>query len=884
MVALILAPGSVNMQQAKLGTSLNMFGGAKGGDPSKMDASSLMGGSSGMMSGTNSVMTPGGSSGGSTGASSGGGINLNPMNMMSSMTGGSGSGSGSGTNPMNAIMGGTSATSRGGNSGSTSQSGGQTGGNPLDPLGAMMGGAQRFAGGSNLMDPMGFMNGGGQTGKFGNRFSVPLTGRSLQTETAFVPGDLGFLGKFDPNQYFQNSINNKKAWKQTWDGSWPNKGGSQNELTKTKATPSEVDIESSLGNTDIKEGLVQAAQGNNNHHEEKDKVKTWDGSWPDSDTAKSWAGAWKQEKPGVPESTASITDREEKMTQETENYPIFKRMASKALMCDPCSRLNKSSNAIKFCTDCNDALCTDCTTVHSALKITSSHHVVDGACLTDRAFKLNKYCNDHQDMPLEFFCADHDCLLCRSCMANTHRTCGKILPIDVAAKGIKSSVMFDDICKDIDALRNSTNQLVQERRKNKTQIGRSKETILQKIKKLRSDINKRLDNLEKKMSSDVDNIERELIEKVSTGISEAETRAKEIEYIRDQVDFLTEHGSESQMLILLNTVRTEITKQSINFQEIILSLEMNGLDFEQVDLISAITSMGLVKQTSSLCSVSYLPPKRMQAQIQQLQDKEPTKFELENKIHVSSGRISCIAVTDDNILLMCNDMHCYFKNNVIACKDTGEQIQACTISNRVFGISLIPHTKEAVVSLNDTKILQFVNISSMKPGRQLQVTMTDPCMYGIAIVRDTIIVGGSTGNVYIIEKINGKCLKTLKVGTGCITSVVPFLCANDELLYCCEYSGKKKLYSMKLGGTLISSCDLKHSIGMTLDSKGNLYVACHDSNELHRLSPDCKVDVILLMKSDGIDKPMSVVFNKTFTKLYISNVGQDKSVLVFNCK
>ncbi|CAC5400461.1 unnamed protein product [Mytilus coruscus] len=132
-------PGSVNMQQAQLGTSLNMFGGAKGGDPSKMDASSLMGGSSGMMSGANSVMSTGGSSGRSTGGSSGGGMNLNPMNMMSSMMGGSGSGSGSGsgTNPMNAMMGGTSGTSRGANSGSASQTGGQTGGNPLDPLGAM---------------------------------------------------------------------------------------------------------------------------------------------------------------------------------------------------------------------------------------------------------------------------------------------------------------------------------------------------------------------------------------------------------------------------------------------------------------------------------------------------------------------------------------------------------------------------------------------------------------------------------------------------------------------------------------------------------------------------------------------------------------------------
>ncbi|CAC5412553.1 unnamed protein product [Mytilus coruscus] len=207
-------PGSVNMQQAQLGRSLNMFGGAKGGDPNKMDASSLMGGSSGMMSGANSVMSTGGSSGGITkgGGSSGGGMNLNPMNMMSGMMGGSGSGSGSGsgTNPMNAMIGGTSGTSRGANSGSASQTGGQTGGNPLDPLGAM-------------------------------------------------------------------TVNSKKAWKQTWDGSWPNTGGNKNELTTIKATPSEVDVEPPFGNTAIKEELVEAGHGNNNHY--------------GGDTAKSWAGA-----------------------------------------------------------------------------------------------------------------------------------------------------------------------------------------------------------------------------------------------------------------------------------------------------------------------------------------------------------------------------------------------------------------------------------------------------------------------------------------------------------------------------------------------------------------------------------------------------------------
>ncbi|XP_052105992.1 uncharacterized protein LOC127738695 [Mytilus californianus] len=557
-------------------------------------------------------------------------------------------------------------------------------------------------------------------------------------------------------------------------------------------------------------------------------------------------------------------------------------MASKVLICDPCSRLNKSSNAMKFCTDCDDALCTDCTTVHSALKITISHNVVDATALIGRTFNLQKYCNDHQDMPLEFFCSDHDCLLCRSCMANTHRTCGKILPIDVAAKGIKSSVMFDDISKDIYALRKSAKELVEDRQKNKKRVQQTKKLTQQKITKFRNDINKHLDQLEKKLYSDVDTMERKLDEKASTDLSESKTTEKDIEDIWEQINFLNKHGSESQLLILLNAVRTKITKQSTNLQELILSHEMNGLDFEKVDLTSAINSIGLVKHTSSPCSVSYQLPKHVQAQIQQTHGNVPTKFEFEKKINIPSGRITCIAVTDDNRLLLCNDVH--LKNNLMAYKETGTLVQTCTISSRIFGIAIIPHTEEAVVSLADVKIVQFVNIVSLMPGRQLRVIIEDSSMYGIAVVRDSIIVGGSSGNVYVIEKMKGKCLKTIKIGTGNISSLVPFVSAKDEVLFCCEYNGNKKVHSMKLDGTLISSCELGNAIGMTLDSKRNVYVASSDSDELYRLSSDWDVDDILLMKSDRLDKPMGVAFNRTYSKLYISNCGFDKSLLVFNCK
>ncbi|CAG2254168.1 unnamed protein product [Mytilus edulis] len=158
--------------------------------------------------------------------------------------------------------------------------------------------------------------------------------------------------------------------------------------------------------------------------------------------------------------------------------------------------------------------------------------------------------------------------------------------------------------------------------------------------------------------------------------------------------------------------------------------------------------------------------------------KHQQGLSLKKKIDVPSGRITSIAVTD-NGFIMCNDMLDNFKDNVIAYTETGEKSKSCTVSNRVYGIAIIPNTDEAVVSLPEAKIIQFVNLSSMMTGRQLQVTIKDMFMYGIAVVCDTLIVSGSSGNVYFIEKIKGKCLKSFTIGTGSICSFLPIISAGS---------------------------------------------------------------------------------------------------------
>ncbi|XP_063427114.1 uncharacterized protein LOC134710657 [Mytilus trossulus] len=463
-------------------------------------------------------------------------------------------------------------------------------------------------------------------------------------------------------------------------------------------------------------------------------------------------------------------------------------------------------------------------------------------------------------------------------MANTHRTCGKIQPIDVAAKGCKTSSMLEDVSKDITSLLISSKALFEDRQKKKTNVGQSKAKVLKEISRFRQEINDHLDQLENKCCSEVDILEHTISKTVGKELIEADKRQHVIQNIWQQVDFFTKHGSESQLFIFLNTVKSDISRQAASLQDIIPSLEPNDLEFEPLDLISVMKSFGSVKKCSIPCTVNYQHHKHMQAQTRKILQKVPTKFEFEKKVNISKGRITCIAVTVDNTLLLCNDE----TKQISSMNETGQHLQTCTVAaGRVWGIALITGTPEAIVTLPDNRLIQFFNVTSFTLGRQIKVDI-DP--YGVAVVKDIVIVGSNRGEVVFIQRVSGKWLNTLNVGFGTIVSIVSVVNDQDELLYCCDYAGGNMVIGLKFDGTPIFSHSLSGPMCLALDSKRNSYVTGYDSNDLHRLSADATVDDILLGNADGLDHPLAVAFNMTFEKLYISNGGNNKSVLIFNCK
>ncbi|XP_071150435.1 uncharacterized protein [Mytilus edulis] len=549
-------------------------------------------------------------------------------------------------------------------------------------------------------------------------------------------------------------------------------------------------------------------------------------------------------------------------------------------MCGPCSRVDKLASSVQFCTDCEDLLCVDCVTMHKAIKALALHHLIDEKVQVDKAFNIKRTCSDHPDMILEFYCSNHEILCCRSCSVNTHRTCGKILPINVAARGIKTSVMLNDVTADLNGLLKTAQQLVEDRTTNKENIRKAKATTLQNIVKFKRILVQELDELEKKLMTEVGETEKKLTRKAGSDLLNIEDRHKAIVDISEQLEYLTKHGSESQILMLLNTIRVDISKQENDFQNLIPSYECIDVNFKASRIKTALNSLGSVEITSVPCSIEHKPSKHTQAQIPPDYEKMPTKFKLKNrfKVHYYDGITPSMVVTNNDNLLLC---YTGDKSSALSLwSEMGDHVQDYSLAGVAWGFVIIPGTNEAVVTLPYMSSIQFVNITSMVPRKEMKVP--DSC-YGITVIKDKIVLGGA-GKVYILN-MTGSLQKTFNVGRSFLHSLKT---SKRDMIYCCE-ADNDTLHCIDINGTVIFSYksppDFDGPVDMTLDGKDNLYVTTWRSNKVHRISLDGKLIDILLKKEDGLGEPYGIAFNKNYTKLYIANGKrkEKKQVLIYDC-
>lgn len=544
-------------------------------------------------------------------------------------------------------------------------------------------------------------------------------------------------------------------------------------------------------------------------------------------------------------------------------------------LCDPCTRVDESSSATRWCVDCEDALCINCVKAHKGHKASTNHHVIDIdviSTLPTEALKTQTTCSKHPDYIMDFFCNQHQNICCRNCIPEEHRSCDKVMPLEKASKNAKTSSLFHDISDGMKYIQLTFKKVVQNRQENKDRMKIEETAIVRNISAFKASVIKKLDELEKYALLELQTVSQDSIGQMVKDETEVNNSVSLIEKHLQQLDFLTKNGSNQHVFLLLHQLLPILSQEHAHLEEMITNHPDVSLVYEQPEhLLFGENPLGTIRLQKTPSTVRFKPLKHLEAQEVSVQSKTPKSFTFGNRIDRTFNQVSGMVVDkDDNLILV-------DKSFLRMYSQDGKYIKECRLGGEAWDISYHKKSGRIVVVLRSNGI-QFVD--NFTAQKKIIVQNMADCR-GVMWVDDNVYVGGRDehgGRINIIDS-HGRHISSSRSSSSSIYD----LHHRDNNIY---YTGLNNVYCIKKDGSNLftfNSPDLQGTFGIDTDRPGNVYVAGLWSHNIVRLSPDGQNSDIVLKQKDGIKYPQALCFSRDYKKLFVSN-GNGASVDVYNCE
>ena len=543
-------------------------------------------------------------------------------------------------------------------------------------------------------------------------------------------------------------------------------------------------------------------------------------------------------------------------------------MAS-ADLCDPCLENNKTVHAEKYCSECEEKLCAECTESHRLFKAFKFHHVIDLSSIGARIPPSSKRnCEIHTDIQIDYFCSQHDAVCCRACIPDSHSSCKTVIPLDFASKDVKNSSLLFDTLKELDNMTETLEKMSVNRDDNRKLLKQKKSLIINQINTVKSKLLKHLDDLEERLITEVESVQEQNEEKIKREKDELSEITSVLKDNKQELEFLKNHGSNNQLFLALRKQITNIQKTDNKIHDMTSAINEIDMEFEEIKNFN----IGSVSQITRPCPIKYKSMKVQHPQVQQDIRKPLNKFIKEGEVNLRHGEqyyLTGMTVTSDNKLLLCNYKSSHPK--VYIYKDYKTYEDEISFTSAPYGITVVPCTDKAVVTLPGEGSIQFINTTNNTKDKQINIG--EWCK-GVTAVKDTIYIGGK-GKVLIL---NTDGSRVREITTRGYNYNLLYNERNDQLLL----RQQGRLCCINLDGHVIYRYDISRCRGLAVDRQGHIYISGDDSNHIRRLSPDGTFRDIVLSEHDGVDGTCGIAFNNDFTKLF--NINRNKTVLVYSCK
>ena len=543
-------------------------------------------------------------------------------------------------------------------------------------------------------------------------------------------------------------------------------------------------------------------------------------------------------------------------------------------ICDPCSEKNKRLVAEKYCSDCEEKLCTECAEWHMRCEVFRSHYVIDLSSVESRippSYKIN--CEIHTDVQIDYFCSQHDVVCCRACLSDSHRSCESVLPLDSASKDVKNSSLLSDTLEELDNMTETLSKMSENRDDNGKLLKQKKSLIIKQMRAAKSKVLKYLDDIEERLITEVASVQENNEEKINREKHEICQLTSILKDNKQELEFLKDHGSNNQLFLTLRKQITNIQKTENKIHDMTSAINEIDMEFEEIKNVN-IETIGSLSQITRPCPIKYKSMKVEHQQVKLDRRQTLTEFINEGEVNLKHGEQYCLrdmAVTSDNKLLLCNYESSHPK--VYIYKDYKTYEDEISFTSEPYCITVVPCTDKAVVGLPSEKSIQFINTTNNTKDKKISIGVW--CR-GVTAVKDKIYIGG----IYTVLILNTDGSGVRQITTdGGVNENLLYNERNGQLLL--RQSGR--LCCINLDGHVIYIYDISGYRGLAVDQQGHVYICRRDSHDIHRLSPDRTLRDIVLSEHDGLDKPVSITFNNDFTKLFIIN-RYGKTVLFYSCK
>ena len=534
------------------------------------------------------------------------------------------------------------------------------------------------------------------------------------------------------------------------------------------------------------------------------------------------------------------------------------------LDCTPCDYGGVKKEAKFYCPQCQDYLCDSCESVHHKISSTRYHEVFSGSSMPrnqgnksreEIKGKVQCPCNGKD---IEFYCKDHNKVMCVDCKTIKHRNC-KTSTVDEAC-GDLGTTDIQETKERMDALKTKLETLRQRRNEDAENLTVQAAECRDKVEEFKRKLIQKIEKLTNTALDDIAKCDREQKQTIEQHINTCSTALNRMEI--DYKPFEEAVTASVHPRIFIHNLQLKETLEQIDniLQDIDNESKALGISFEfdETFNMTNVQSLGVVPSTSTV-------PKETRPVIADMKIKSIEKVDVTFSADQNTPGITGSVFLPNDELILCD----HTNSSVKVLNADFTQKEQLKLSSRPWDLCLM-ETDEIVITQPGTKQLLFMKIAP-KLQTSSSITLDQDCC-GVAVHNGLIYVSFGNGEIQILDRTGQQrnVYSGISFQGPYYISIIP-----SGVLYVSERN-TNKINVLRDGKEIskYSNVSVSTPRGMYIDGEENIIVCELDSNNLRLINAKGQTSNVLLSGTDGLCYPYTVSVRQNDNTLIVGGGTQ----------